>query len=154
MPDIREILNALDIDNRALWSEQRTIMRRSYLNAHNQTVGMGNWSIEDDAFLDLIDIRLALLFDRAGLLHSTKEIIGNGDKIEQELQDKDAQLAHMQMVSRAKRVDPTKIENLDLGREEKSDASKKLEGFASDWAKKDEDVGMLMTNQPFVPFKE
>lgn len=77
MPDIREILNALSVDNRALWSEQRTIMRRAYLNAHNETVGIGNWTHEDDAFMDLIDIRLALLFDRAGLLNSTKEIIGD-----------------------------------------------------------------------------
>jgi len=94
MPDIREILNALSIDNRALWSEQRTIMRRAYLNAHNETVGIGNWTHEDDAFMDLIDIRLALLFDRAGLLDSTKEIIGaeQGEKIESELIAKAANL--------------------------------------------------------------
>lgn len=87
MPDIREILNALSVDNRALWSEQRTIMRRAYLNAHNETVGIGNWTHEDDAFMDLIDIRLALLFDRAGMLESTKEIIGaeQGEKIENDL---------------------------------------------------------------------
>jgi len=134
MPDIREILNALDIDNRALWSEQRTIMRRSYLNAHNQTVGMSQWSHEDDAFLDLIDIRLALLFDRAGLLHSTKEIIGNGDEIEQELKEKDTQLAHMQMIGRARR----NVETLPLDTNaDRSEASKTLEGFASDWAKKE-----------------
>lgn len=94
MPDIREILAALSIDHRALWSEQRTIMRRSYLNAHNETVGIGNWTYEDDAFMDLIDIRLALLFDRAGLLDSVKEIIGaeQGEKIEGELIAKAANL--------------------------------------------------------------
>jgi hypothetical protein len=120
MPDIREILNALDVDDRALWSEHRTIMRRSYLNAHNETVGMGQWSHEDDAFLDLIDIRLALLFDRAGRLNATHDIVGNGDKIEKELKDMDAELAAS--VGKVKRADPAKIENLDFS----SDASKML----------------------------
>lgn len=131
MPDIREILNALDINNRALWSEQRTIMRRSYLNAHNQTVGMGNWSIEDDAFLDLIDIRLALLFDRAGLLHSTKEIIGNGDKIEEDLKDSENKMKNKFTKS------------IDIAEESKTNVSEAtkflIEGFASnpkDWGKR------------------
>jgi hypothetical protein len=75
MPDVREILAALTIDDRALWSERRTEMRRAYLNAHNQTVGMGNWEATDDAFMDLIDIRLALLFDRCGKLQATKQLI-------------------------------------------------------------------------------
>src|SRR6185369_4132352 len=73
-----------------LWSEQRTIMRRSYLNAHNHTVGIGAWTHEDDAFMDLIDIRLALLFDRCGKLEATKDIIGDDDKrIEQDIHDKE-----------------------------------------------------------------
>lgn len=75
--DIREILMALSPDDRALWSEHRTTMRRSFLTAHNNTVGMGNWSDKDDAFIDLIDIQLALLFDRAGRFETTKDIIGN-----------------------------------------------------------------------------
>lgn len=81
MPDIREILNALSPDDRALWSEHRTIMRRSFFTAHNATVGIGNWSDKDDAFADLIDIKLALLFDRAGRFESIKDVVGNGDKI-------------------------------------------------------------------------
>lgn len=84
MPDIREILNALDVDDRALWSEHRTTMRRAFLTAHNATVGIGNWSANDDAFADLIDIQLALLFDRAGRMDTGgKDIIGNGKKIEE-----------------------------------------------------------------------
>ena len=117
MPDIREILNALSIDHRALWSEQRTIMRRSYLNAHNETVGMANWMHEDDAFLDLIDIRLALLFDRAGLLNTTKSIIDTdlADKTEQDLIVRDAQMK-------------TNIGGINM-----TEASKKLmEGFNND----------------------
>lgn len=89
MPDIREILNALDVDDRALWSEHRTIMRRSFLNAHNETVGIDKWTFEDDAFMDLIDIRLALLFDRAGRLQSTTDIVGDGAEIEADLLSKE-----------------------------------------------------------------
>lgn len=136
MPDIREILNALSIDDRALWSEQRTIMRRSYLNAHNETVGMANWSHEDDAFLDLIDIRLALLFDRAGLLQSNKEIIGNGDKIEEDLKASEDKM-------KIKTYKPT---GLEISRKQievapaMTEASKKLmEGFSSSWPSQDKE---------------
>lgn len=80
--DIREILAALSPDDRALWSEHRTAMRRSFLTAHNHTVGIANWTDKDDAFADLIDIQLALLFDRAGRFEATKDIIGsNGERI-------------------------------------------------------------------------
>lgn len=103
MPDIREILAALSIDHRALWSEQRTIMRRSYLNAHNETVGIGNWTHEDDAFMDLIDIRLALLFDRAGLLETTKSII---DTDRQEAVESDLKAAEDKMKSAQTKLIP------------------------------------------------
>ncbi len=81
--DIREILAALTHDDRALWSEHRTAMRRSFLTAHNMTVGIGNWNANDDAFADLIDIQLALLFDRAGRFDATKALIdeGKADKL-------------------------------------------------------------------------
>ena len=139
MPDIREILNALDVDDRALWSEHRTIMRRSYLNAHNETIGMAKWTHEDDAFLDLIDIRLALLFDRAGRLHSVKEIIGNGDKIESDLKASEDKMKDKAVPGKLESLgiksDPTKIMQNEM-----SNASKLLqEGFASnpkDWGKK------------------
>ena len=143
MPDIREIINALSIDDRALWSEHRTIMRRSYLNAHNNTVGVAKWSPEDDAFLDLIDIRLALLFDRAGRLHAVKEIIGNGDKIESDLKTSEDRMKgkvdpkYEQAVGRIKRIPNTNVlpqETLDAN--DKSDATKMLlEGFSSEWPK-------------------
>lgn len=82
MPDIREVLNALDEQDRVLWRQHRTEMRRSYMSAHNTVHGVVNWSDKDDAFIDLIDIQLALLFDRAGRFAATKDIIGNdGNKI-------------------------------------------------------------------------
>ena len=80
MPDIREILSALSPDDQALWSQHRTEMRRSYLHAHNMTIGIDSWEAVDDMFMDLIDIRLAQLFDRAGKLEATKDILGNDDK--------------------------------------------------------------------------
>lgn len=118
MPDIREILSALDIDDRALWSEQRTTMRRSYLNAHNQTVGIGSWSHEDDAFMDLIDIRLALLFDRAGRLNATHDIVGNGNKIEDDLKASEDKMKD--------KINPVDSASKAVEEALMSDASKKL----------------------------
>lgn len=80
--DIRQILQALSDDDRAVWNECRSNMRRAYITAHNMTIGPDKWDIMDDAFCDLIDIRLALLFDRGGRLNATQEIIHkeDGDK--------------------------------------------------------------------------
>lgn len=61
-------------------------MRRSYLAAHVNTVGVVKWDMHDDAFLDLMDIKLALLFDRAGRFETVKEIIGNdAERIEADI---------------------------------------------------------------------
>jgi len=79
MADIREILAALSEEDRAMYTQHRNEMRRSYLLAHNQTIGMDKWNEFDDQFLDYIDITLALLYDRAGRLVASKELIG-GDK--------------------------------------------------------------------------
>lgn len=75
--DIREVLNALSPEDRAMYIKHRNDMRRNYLLAHNQTIGMDNWNNFDDQFLDYVDITLALLYDRAGRLVATKEIIGD-----------------------------------------------------------------------------
>lgn len=79
MPDIREVLNALDTDDKANWLHHRTEMRRSFIQAHNTTVGIAQWTEEDDAFLDFIDIKLALLFDRSGRMASVKTIVEKTD---------------------------------------------------------------------------
>lgn len=81
MPDIREVLNALDEQDKTLWRQHRTEMRRSYMSAHNTVNGVINWTEKDDAFIDLIDIQLALLFDRSGRFAATKDVIGNGVNI-------------------------------------------------------------------------
>lgn len=77
MADIREILAALSDDDRAMYTQRRNEMRRVYLLAHNETIGTEKWAANDDQFLDYIDIMLALLYDRAGKLMTTKDIIGD-----------------------------------------------------------------------------
>ncbi len=79
VPDIREIIKALSPEDRTLWDQCRNNMRSVYLNAHNSTIGIAGWKSEDDAFLDLIDIRLALLFDRSGKLNTVNEIVSKED---------------------------------------------------------------------------
>lgn len=88
MPDTREILAAMSVDDRALYIQCRTDMRRAFLTAHNSTVGIAKWEDQDDSLLDLVDIRLALLFDRSGRLNSATDIIGvkDGEKLHTELE--------------------------------------------------------------------
>lgn len=75
--DIREILAAIDEKDKQLWSSCRTNMRKVYISAHNKVVGTANWSHVDDAFLDMMDIQLANLFDRGGRLETTKPLVDN-----------------------------------------------------------------------------
>lgn len=93
--DIRTILAALDPDDRAVWLQHRTDMRRVYLSAHNATVGIGRWNEHDDAMMDLIDIKLATLFDRAGRFNATEDIVGKKDasKIEDHIAHEDMKLS-------------------------------------------------------------
>jgi len=93
MADIREILNALSPDDRAMYTQHRNEMRRSYLIAHTETIGMEKWTSDDDRLLDYVDISLALLYDRAGRLIASKELIGNDkEKIETAIDSADANL--------------------------------------------------------------
>lgn len=77
--DIREILAAIDEKDKQLWSNCRTNMRKVYISAHNKVVGIANWSHIDDAFLDMMDIQLANLFDRAGRFETTKSLVSSED---------------------------------------------------------------------------
>lgn len=69
MPDIRDVLKGLSPDDRALYTEVRTVMRRAYLAAHARVLPIEQYETTDDAFLDLCDIKLAMLFDRAGVFN-------------------------------------------------------------------------------------
>lgn len=108
MPDIREVLKALGPEDKTLWQQCRTSMRSVYLNAHNSTVGVAGWDKDDDAFLDLIDIRLALLFDRSGRLETTKEIVhkDDGKQTEKDLEVADDKMKAKQEINQS---DATKL---------------------------------------------
>jgi hypothetical protein len=93
MADIREILAALSPEDRAVYTQHRNEMRRSYLLAHNETIGMEKWSEKDDQFLDYVDIMLALLYDRAGKLAATKDIFGKDkEQFEEKIDSEESNL--------------------------------------------------------------
>src|SRR6267154_191058 len=71
--DIREIINSLDDQDKTMFNQHRTEMRRSYLPAHNSIIGVHAWDAYDDAFMDIIDLKLAILFDRAGRFEAVKD---------------------------------------------------------------------------------
>src|SRR6267142_5421911 len=71
--DIREIINSLDEQDKQMFNQHRTEMRRSYLTAHNSIIGVHAWDAYDDAFMDIIDLKLAILFDRAGRFEAVKD---------------------------------------------------------------------------------
>lgn len=88
MPDVRDTVARLNPEDLAVWTEHRTCMRRCYLAAVNATIGVEKFEKQDDSFLDLIDIRLALLFDRAGWLPTGMEKITGkeeADKLEAQI---------------------------------------------------------------------
>lgn len=71
MPDIRNVLEALDAEDRRLYSQTRTRMRGAYLQALAAVVGIHAHDESDDALLDWIDIKVATLFDRSGRFNSS-----------------------------------------------------------------------------------
>ena len=83
--DIRKLLDALAPEDKEVWQRCRTDMRKAYINAHNTIHGVERWELEDDAFLDLIDIKIATLFDRNGKLATVERIIPSAQNIEDEI---------------------------------------------------------------------
>ena len=73
--DITALYKSLSPDDRAIYQRIRTELRKVYLTAHTEVVGMIHWTTEDDYFLDLLDIKVAVLFDRAGAIEATKPIV-------------------------------------------------------------------------------
>lgn len=69
MPDIRDVLKGLSEIDKAIYTKVRTQMRRAYLYAHSKTLPIEQYAEEDDAFLDMCDIKIAMLFDRAGVFN-------------------------------------------------------------------------------------
>jgi len=87
MPDIRDVLNALEEKDRYLYSHLRTEMSSTYLKAVHETLGITNFNQEDHAFMDLIDIKLAILFERAGKFDAARGSIDEeaANQIEQQI---------------------------------------------------------------------
>ena len=87
--DIRELYNSLSPEDRTIYQRIRTDMRKVYLNAHTNIIGMENWQVDDDYFLDLIDMKIAVLFDRAGAIEGIKSPIKKEEvkAIEEKIED-------------------------------------------------------------------
>ena len=73
--DITALYKGLSADDRVIYQRVRTELRKVYLNAHTEIVGMIHWTTEDDYFLDLLDIKIAVLFDRAGLIEASNPVV-------------------------------------------------------------------------------
>jgi hypothetical protein len=97
MPDIRDVLNALDNEDRVLYSKTRTAIRTAYMKAVVAVIGVERYNEHDDAFLDLIDIKVATLFDRGGRFDGTKvpldQKLAEAQVIEQKVQDAGLRIA-------------------------------------------------------------
>lgn len=85
MPDIKDILDALDKDDRKLYAQTRTRMRTAYLMALSDIVGMHDHNESDDEVLDWIDVKIAIMFDRAGRFDNSITILPDVSKLEQEI---------------------------------------------------------------------
>ncbi|SRR5258708_3271793 len=70
--DIRELYQSLSPEDRMLYQKIRTDIRKVYLHAHTNIIGMDHWNVDDDYFLDLLDMKIAVLFDRAGHIEGVK----------------------------------------------------------------------------------
>lgn len=78
--DIRTLYGSLSPEDRALYQKIRTDMRKVYLNAHTNIVSIENWNVDDDYFLDLLDMKIAVLFDRAGAIEGIKSAIDKNEE--------------------------------------------------------------------------
>jgi hypothetical protein len=97
--DIMAVYRSLSPEDRAIYQQIRTDMRKVYINAHTNVVGMDYWLIDDDYFLDLIDIKVAVLFDRAGHIQGVKLLI---DKEEEKKQLDEEKAKSSELQSRLK----------------------------------------------------
>ncbi len=93
--DIRQLYKSLSPEDRAVYQSIRTDMRKVYLNAHTNIIGMEHWDNGDDAWLDLIDIKLATLFDRAGKIEGLTAIV---DKEEEKMIEEKVEVRGQEIV--------------------------------------------------------
>ena len=78
--DITALYKSLSPEDRVIYQQVRTELRKVYLNAHTNILGMEHWSTDDDYFMDLLDIKIAVLFDRAGLIDSAMPVVDKEER--------------------------------------------------------------------------
>ncbi len=79
--NIKDILNNLDDNDKRLWVDHRTNLHRAYLTMLHDALGVASIDETDMAFLDLVDIKLALVFERAGRFRS--EVAADSEKADE-----------------------------------------------------------------------
>lgn len=111
MPDIRDVLKALQVEDARLYSQVRTDMRRSYMAAHAANLRLNEWTAEDDQVLDLIDIQVAMLFVRSGKFDLEKGHVDIDGKqqIEAQIKAKSEELSKLQELAGKGQSDSQKI---------------------------------------------
>ncbi len=67
MAHIHEILENIQEQDRHKFLTIRTALRKAYLTALAASVGIQNYSAEDDTFVDALDIKVEMLMHRAGI---------------------------------------------------------------------------------------
>lgn len=108
--DMRELYRSLSPEDKTLYQEVRNNFRKVYLCAHTDIVGMQFWNEDDDALLDLLDIKIAVLFDRANKIESTKKIIDNDQskQIEAKIESQGEVIAGGMAEATAKKLEKVK----------------------------------------------
>ena len=87
--DITSLYKSLSPEDRAIYQQFRTDLRKVYLNAHSAIVGIDKWTTDDDYFIDLIDIKIAVLFDRMGRIEGDVIDKDKEKDIESKITDQD-----------------------------------------------------------------
>lgn len=111
MNDIRDILKGLDPEHRAIYTECRTTMRRAYLSALAKVLPIEQYNGDDDYFLDLIDIKIAQMFDRAGFFDHSEGKLGDdkakviGQDIEQSAKLEEKQVVNHEPIAEFETTD-------------------------------------------------
>ena len=99
---IKEVLETLNEKDRTTFLACRGLMRRSYLQCIASTIGMHNYTHEDDTFLDAIDVKIEMLMARAGIATNLYE----NEKPEEYINDPFALITRPEKVQAVEPVKP------------------------------------------------
>lgn len=67
MTDIRDVISRLNDQDKQKFLEIRNSLRKAYLSAVINTVGIEGYTHDDCTFMDAIDIKVEMLMTRAGI---------------------------------------------------------------------------------------